>query len=244
METAGFWMFGEALRGMFDNGTITVLQALLIYVSATVLPLGLFALLFDGEGFSRRVARIYKDFKDMRKLDENEIRRVAEIAENLYHKLPPGKKGHMTRLLARLNNAGIENKKTALSAKRELESYIEQNHSVNEMVGDKDLTTTFEDALEIAYEMAEADPETETTQHLKKALVKAGGNGKDLKAFYEWLDEQGVYTHPSLLETDDDEDDRIIDVGDDEDFEDYSLPHNWNDDNSLEDEYKRGLRFD
>lgn len=106
------------------------------------------------------------------------------------------------------------------------------------------LITRFEDALEIAYEMAEADPETESTQHLKKALIKAGGNGKDLKAFYEWLDEQGVYTHPSLLETDDDEDDRIIDVGDDEDFEDYSLPYNWNDDNSLDDEYKRGLRFD
>lgn len=106
----------------------------------------------------------------------------------------------------------------------------------------------YEEALSLAYEVLEERPEANQIAVLKKAARKVGVPPNEVMGFFTWLDEQGLYTHPKFLESVDadesEDDDRIIDVGDEEDFEDLSLPYNWTDDESLDDEYKKGLRFD
>jgi hypothetical protein len=90
----------------------------------------------------------------------------------------------------------------------------------------------FEEATEMAHEILDANPERNTMNVFRKTAKKAGILDRaEMKQFWIWLDWQGEWTHPSLLEdnvplADEGEDDEfvdpeaMVDVGDDEDFED------------------------
>lgn len=90
----------------------------------------------------------------------------------------------------------------------------------------------FEDALEMTNNVLDQYPERNTLNVFRKAARQAGILDRaEMKQFWIWLDWQGEWTHPSLLEAapkkplDDEDDDEfvdpeaIVDVGDDEDFE-------------------------
>lgn len=107
-----------------------------------------------------------------------------------------------------------------------------------------DLTEKFEAAAEMAYEMTEENPEKPTDHIFKTAATKAGIQRSEMKQFWEWLDEQGIWIHPSLLETEEESKDEDLSS----DWEDEVETNFINMSNSLDDdgdgELEKGLRFD
>lgn len=120
----------------------------------------------------------------------------------------------------------------------------EECDSVGEVFEATDLIEKFEDAAEIASEMAEENPETPTDRVFKVAAKKAGIKQSEMKQFWEWLDEQGIWIHPDLLETEKDPEDEDLTPGWGDSVENnpYNMPNSFDDDG--DNELEKGLRFD